>query len=58
MVGWHQGFSGHGFGCAPGADDGQGGLACCMVPGVAKSRTRLSDWTETEGLLLAEAQSQ
>ena len=28
-----------------GVGDGQGGLACCS-PGVAKSRTRLSEWTE------------
>ena len=27
----------------PGVGDGQGGLACCVVHGVAKSRTRLSD---------------
>ena len=29
----------------PGVGDGQGGLACCDH-GVAKSQTRLSDWTE------------
>ena len=33
----------------PGVGDGQGGLACCAIHGVAKSRTRLStelNWTE------------
>ena len=29
MVGWHHQLDGHGFGWAPEADDGQGGLACC-----------------------------
>ena len=46
MVGWHHQFNGHGFGWTLRVGDGQGGLACCAVHGVAKSRTRLSDWTE------------
>ena len=29
MARWHHRHSGHGFGWTPGADDGQGGLACC-----------------------------
>ena len=45
MVGWHHQLNGHGFGWTPGVGDGQGGLACCGH-GVAKSQTRLSDWTE------------
>ena len=28
MVRWHHQLNGHVFGCAPGAGDGQGGLAC------------------------------
>ena len=45
MVGWHLRLHGHGFGWAPGVGDGQGGLECCGS-WVAKSQTRLSDWTE------------
>ena len=45
LVGWYHQLDGHGFGRTPGVGDGQGGLACCDH-GVAKSRTRLSDWTE------------
>ena len=44
MVGWHHQLNGHGFGCIPGVGDGQGGLVA-MVHGVAKSGTRLSDFT-------------
>ena len=29
MAGWHHQLDGHEFKCTPGADDGQGGLACC-----------------------------
>ena len=43
MVEWHHRLSGHGFGWTPGVCDGQGGLVCCVVHGVAKSQTRLSD---------------
>ena len=42
MVGWHHRLDGHGFGWTLGVGDGQGGLAC-MIHGVAKSRTQLSD---------------
>ena len=45
MVGWHHRLDGHGFGWTLGVGDRQGGLAC-LVHGVAKSRTQLSDWTE------------
>ena len=37
--------SGHEFEYAPGVGDEQGNLVC-SVQGVAKSRTRLSAWTE------------
>ena len=43
MVGWHQWLNGHEFEQALGVGDGQGRLA---VHGVAKSQTRLSNWTE------------
>ena len=45
MVGWHHWLNGHGFGWTPGV--GHGGLAA--VHGVAKSQTRLNDWTELKG---------
>ena len=45
MVGWHHRLDGHEFEQAPGVGDGQGSLVCCS-PGVAKSRTQLSDWTD------------
>ena len=45
MVGWHHRFNGHEFEQAPGVGDEQGSMACCS-PWVAKSRTRLSNWTE------------
>ena len=50
IVGWHHRLNGHGFGWTPEDGDGQGGLACCSS-WVAKSQTRLSDWTGT-GLLI------
>ena len=46
MVGWHHWLDGHEFEEAPGVGDGQGSLACCSPWGVAKSWTKLSDWTE------------
>ena len=42
MVGWHHRLDGHEFEQAPGVGDGQESLVCCS-PGVAKSRTQLSD---------------
>ena len=39
MVGWHHRLNGHGFGWAPGVDDGQGGLACCGSWGLTESDT-------------------
>ena len=46
MVGWHHWLNGHEFEQALGVDDGQGSLTCCSL-WVAKSRTLLSNWTET-----------
>ena len=43
MVGWYHRLDGHEFEQAPGDGEGQGSLA--VVPGVATSRTQLSDWT-------------
>ena len=57
MAGWHHRLDGCGFGRTPGVGDGQGGLACCNC-GVTKSRTRLSDWTDTQvyqGSLIAQS---
>ena len=51
MVGWHHQLDGHGFGWTPGIGDGQGAWRAA-VHGVAKSRTRLSDWTEPNYSLL------
>ena len=39
MVGWHHRLSGHEFEQAPGAGDGQGGLACCRPWGHKESDT-------------------
>ena len=39
MVGWHHQLNGHGFGWTPGVGDGQGGLGCAAVHGVAESDT-------------------
>ena len=44
--GWHHLLSGHECEWTPGVCDGRGGLVCCN--GVAKSQTRLSDWTELQ----------
>ena len=45
MVGWHHRHNGHGFGWTPGVGDGREAW-CAVVHGVAKSQTRLSDWSE------------
>ena len=45
MVGWHHQLNGHGFGWTPGVGDGLETWHAA-VHGVAKSRTRLSNWTE------------
>ena len=37
MVGWHHRLDGYEFGCTPGIDDGQGGLACCNSWGCKES---------------------
>ena len=39
MVGWHHQLDGHEFEQAPGAGDGQGGLACCSPWGHKESDT-------------------
>ena len=39
MVGWNHQLDGHEFEQALGVGDEQGGLVCCAVHGVAKSRT-------------------
>ena len=39
MVGWHHRLNGHEFEQAPGAGDGQGGLACCSSWGHKESDT-------------------
>ena len=47
MVGWHHWLKGHAFGQAPGAGDGQGGLACCSPWGCKESdMTERRNWTE------------
>ena len=43
MVGWDHQLNGHEFEQTPGDSEGQGSLACCIVHGVAKSLTQLSD---------------
>ena len=45
MAGWHHWLDRHECGWTPGVGDGQGGLRAVIL-GVAKSQTRLSDWTE------------
>ena len=45
MAGWHHRLDGHEFDSAPEIGDGQGAWRA-VIHGVAKSRTRLSDWTE------------
>ena len=46
MVGWYHRLDGHKFEQAPGDGKGQGSLRA-VVHGVAKSRTRLSNFTFT-----------
>ena len=45
MVGWHHRLNGHEFGWTLGVGDRQEAWHA-VVHGLAKSRTRLSDWTE------------
>ena len=45
MAGWHHRLDGRESEWTLGVGNGQGGLACCDSR-VAKSQTRLSDWTE------------
>ena len=47
MVGWHHRLNGHEFEQAPGAGDGQGGLACCSPWGCKESDvTERLNWTD------------
>ena len=47
MVGWHHWLNGHEFESAPGAGDGQGGLACCSPQGRKElDTTEQLNWTE------------
>ena len=47
MVGWHHRLNRHGFGWTLGADDGQGGLACCGSWGLKElDTTEQLNWTE------------
>ena len=54
MGGCHHRLDGHEFEWTLGVDDGQGGLACCDS-WIAKSRTRLSDWTELRAFLVVQS---
>ena len=45
IVGWHHRLNGHGFGWMLGVGDGQEAWSA-VVHGVARSWTRLTDWTE------------
>ena len=51
MAGWHHWLDGRESEWTPGVGNGQGSLACCLLHGVAKSRTWLSNWTELTMLL-------
>ena len=46
MIGWHHWLNGHEFEQTLGESEGQGSLAC-WVHEVAKSQTRVSNWTTT-----------
>ena len=46
MVGWHHQLDGPEIEQAPGVGDGQGSLAYCVVHGVTKNQTLLSNLTE------------
>ena len=53
MVGWHYRRNGHEFGWAPGAGDGQGGLACCGMWSRRESdMTERLNWTELKAIKL------
>ena len=51
MVGWHHRLDGHAFEQAPGAGDGQGGLASCS-PWGRKELDTTSDWTELNCIIV------
>ena len=52
MAGWHHWLDGRESEWTPGVSDGQGAWRAA-IHGVAKSRTRLSDWTELNPLSVA-----
>ena len=53
MAECHHWLDGHGFGWAPGVDDGQGGLACCGSWGLKElDMTEWLNWTEPYQLQL------
>ena len=56
MAGWHHQLDGHEFEWTLGVGDGQGGLAA-VIHGVAKSWTRLSDWTELNWWTLCQSKN-
>ena len=51
IVGWHHWLHGHGFAWTLGVGDGQGAWRAA-IQGVAKSQTRLSNWTELKVLTI------
>ena len=54
MVGWHLWLDAHEFEQAPGADDGQGVLACCGSWGCKESdTTEWLNWTELNSYIIA-----
>ena len=55
MAGWHHQLEAHEFEWTLGVGDGQGGLVR-WIHGVAKSWTRLSDWTELNWREVSEKQ--
>ena len=50
IVGWHHWLDGHKFEQAPGADDGQGSLACCSPRGRKEpDMTEWLNWVDWKG---------
>ena len=53
MAGRHHRLDGNEFEWTQGVGDGQGGLVCCVIHGVTKSQTQLSNWTELKPSLFS-----